>query len=117
MAGFLFLLSLSILLIAPPVPIKSGVESKAEFLIKMTWPAGSFDDVDMHLLLPSGKHLHFRNKEVEYAMIDHDDLGTNGIWWIDGKEQRVKGHEEVITLRALVPGTYVVNIHIFRVND
>lgn len=116
MAGFLFLFVLSVMLINPPQTSTPGIDMKAEFLIKMSWPDGNFDDVDVHLLLPSGKHLHFRNREVEYALLDHDDLGSNGRYLLNGQLKRVGSHQETITLRAIVPGTYVANVHVYRTN-
>jgi hypothetical protein len=116
MAGFLFLFVLSVMLINPPQTSKPGIDMNAEFLIKMSWPDDNFDDVDLHMLLPSGKHLHFRNREVEYALLDHDDLGTNGRYQVNGQLKRVGRHQETIMLRAIVPGNYVVNLHVYRVN-
>jgi len=65
MAGFLFLFVLSVMLINPPQASKPSINMNAEFMIKMSWPDDNFDDVDLHMLLPSGRHLHFRNREVE----------------------------------------------------
>jgi len=116
MAGFLFLFVLSVMLINPTQTSKPGISMNAEFLIKMSWPDDNFDDVDLHMRLPSGKHLHFRNREVEYALLDHDDLGTNGRYQVNGQLKRVGSHQETITLRAIVPGNYVVNLHVYRTN-
>jgi len=49
-------------------------------------------------------------------MLDHDDLGTNGVYRIaDGTVRRIPEHKEVITLRAIVPGTYVANVHVYAI--
>jgi hypothetical protein len=61
--------------------------------------------------------VNFRNREIEHAMLDHDDLGTNGVYLDrDGKPTRINDHQEMITLRAVVPGRYVANLHVYRVN-
>jgi len=49
-------------------------------------------------------------------VLDHDDLGTNGSYQLNGQLKRVGSHLETITLRAIVPGTYVVNVHVYRIN-
>ena len=112
--AFLFLIAYALI---KPANAKPGVEMKAEYLLTLDWPDGNLDDIDLHLLLPDQKMVNFRNREVEHAMLDHDDLGTNGVYaGADGKPVRIRDHHEVITLRAIVPGTYVANVHVYRVN-
>src|SRR5207253_1782362 len=112
--AFLFLIAYALI---KPANAKPGVEMKAEYLLTLDWPDGNLDDIDLHLLLPDQKMVKFRNREVEHAMLDHDDLGTNGVYVsADGKTMRIPEHKEVITLRAIVPGTYVANVHVYRIN-
>jgi hypothetical protein len=112
--AFLFLVAFALI---KPADQKPGVEMKAEYLLTLDWPDGNLDDIDLHLLLPDQRTVNFRNREVEHAMLDHDDLGTNGVYsGAGGERMRIRTHEEVITLRAIVPGTYVANVHVYRVN-
>jgi len=113
--AFLFVIAYALI---KPADQKPGLEMKAEYLLTLEWPEGNLDDIDLHLLLPSQKIVNFDNREVEYAIIDHDDLGTNGFYKrADGEVVRIPEHKEVITLRALVPGDYVANVHVYRVNN
>lgn len=115
MFAFLFLVAYALI---KPADSKPGVEMKAEYLVSMTWPDGSLDDIDLHLLLPDQRMVNFKTREVGYALLDHDDMGTNGFYVApDGKTVRVAGHKEIISIRAVVPGTYVANVHVFRINE
>jgi hypothetical protein len=111
--AFLFLIAYALI---RPAQAKPGVQMKAEYLVSMEWPDDNFDDIDLHLLLPDQKMVDFKSREVEHAMLDHDDVGTNGVYrGADGHLARIREHKEIITLRAIVPGTYVANVHVYRV--
>lgn len=118
LATFTFLFIVAFVVLRPEAKKQDGVELKAEYLITMTWPDGNLDDVDLHVRLPDGSMVNFRSKEVAYVMLDHDDRGINGQYTnAEGKVMLLRGHKEVATVRAIVPGTYVANVHIYRVND
>jgi len=86
--------------------------------VTLEWPEGNRDDIDPHLLLPDQKALDFHNRQAEHAMLDRDDVGINGFYtWADGKTVHIPEHKEVISLRAIVPGAYVANVHVLRVSD
>lgn len=99
-----------------PAESKPGVEMKAEFLVTLTWPQGNLDDIDLHLLLPDRKMVNFRAHDQGWALLDHDDIGVNGFYFIDGAPKQLE-HKEVISIRAIVPGTYVANVHVYRHNE
>jgi hypothetical protein len=112
--AFLFLIAYALI---RPAQAKPGVEMKAEYLVSLEWPDDSADDIDLHLLLPDQKMVNFKSREVEHGMLDHDDIGTNGVYWSGGKMHRIREHKEIITLRAVVPGTYVANVQVYRAGD
>lgn len=104
------------LLVMPPAK-KGTVDMPAEFVLKMSWPDKAFDDLDMHVMLPTGKVVNFSSKDVDFATLDRDDLGLAGsdLYVKPGGEPVVIYHnQEIITLRAIVPGRYVVNVHVYR---
>lgn len=113
--AFLFLTAFALI---KPGESKAGVETKAEYIVTLEWPPDSADDIDLHLMLPDEKMVNFRNREVEHAMLDHDDLGINGVYRDpSGKMARIRQHKETMTLRAIVPGTYTANVHVYHVAD
>jgi len=113
--AFLFLVAFALI---KPADAKPGVEMKAEYLLTMEWPEGSRDDIDLHLLMPGEKMVNFLSREVEHAFLDHDDLGNNGAYHdASGQFVRIPEHKEMITLRAIVPGTYVANVEVYRAGD
>lgn len=96
-----------------------GVKMDVQFMITMTWPDQAFDDVDMHLLLPDGKALGYNNRDKGYAVLDRDDLGAGGDTTTnpDGSSKLIEQNKEFISIRAIVPGRYVVNARVFAVRD
>jgi len=96
---------------------KNQVESKAEVLIIMTWPDYANDDIDLWFKLPGDKVVSFSTKDVAYSHLERDDRGIIGdlIYLPNGKREFIRLNKEVITLRALVPGTYTVNVHFYSI--
>lgn len=120
MVGLFAALFIVTMLQMNPVAKKAGVDMPAEFVLRMTWPDQAFDDIDMHLLLPTGKMVNFANKDVDFATLDRDDLGLAGSdLYVDpkGNSVAVFKNQEVTTIRALVPGKYVVNLHVYTVRN
>jgi len=117
MLAFAFLFLFSFLLIRPPTESKKAVELKAEMLITLSWPDGALDDIDLWLLLPNGKKVGYPMKDLGVATLDRDDRGSVGNHYIDpsGLPQLIRTHREIITIRALMPGRYVINVHAFAV--
>lgn len=116
--GGFAMLAVTLNMIKPPTPeTQQSVNLKAEVVLTMTWPDDSIDDVDTWLLLPNGKKVNFGTKEVEFATLDRDDRGAANDTYAatDGTETRklIRSNQETITLRALVPGRYVVAAHVF----
>lgn len=116
--AFGFLLAIALMLIRPPTEPAKSVSLRAEFVLTMTWPDGSFDDVDLWLMLPDGKKVFFRQQDVEYVTLDRDDLGAMRDFYTDGNGQRqlATGNREMMTIRAIVPGRYVVAAHVYAAN-
>ena len=113
--AFLFLVAFALI---RPAQAKPGVQMKAEYLLTLEWPEGARDDIDLHLMLPDEKIVNFRAREVEHALLDHDDLGNNGVYRdASGRMVPIPEHKEMITLRAIVPGTYTANVQVYRAQE
>lgn len=116
MVGLFASLYIVTLLQMNPPETKSGVEMKAEYVITMTWPNEVFDDIDTHLLLPTGQMVNFKNRDTPMATLDRDDRGASGdvIVKPNGDQELRMVNQEIITIRTQTPGTYAVNLHVFQ---
>ncbi len=97
---------------------KKNVESKAEFLITVTWPEDLPDDVDVYCEDPVGNIIYYGQKSKGLMHLDRDDLGHSNdtITMPDGTKILIKENIEIITLRGIIPGEYILNIHMFSKN-
>lgn len=114
--GFAFLFILAWMLVRPPTQTDANIKLKAEIVLTMTWPDGSGDDVDMWLLLPDEQKVYYRRKDVDYVTLDRDDRGIMNDTFYDttkGGMNYVRMNKEMMTIRATVPGRYVVAGHVF----
>lgn len=116
--AFAFLFIIAFVLIRPPAnPERKNVDLKAEFILTMTWPAETLDDVDMWVMMPDGRKVMYMNKDVDYVTLDRDDRGGHGDTYglYGGPKKLIKNNTEMVTIRAIVPGRYVVAAHVFAV--
>jgi len=115
--GVAFLFMIAFLLINP-VSKKNDVESKADYLIILTWDNKSHDDIDLWMRDPVGKIMSFKSKDVGFMHLDRDDLGNR-----NDTIQTPLGpvvhpeNKEIVTLRGFVQGEYIVNVHMYRRTD
>jgi hypothetical protein len=111
---FACMFALAFVQMRPLAQAGNPVEPKAELIIEMSWPDGSLHDIDLWLLLPDGQRVGFNKKDVGQATLDRDDRGAHGdIYW-DGTERRlIRSNREVIAVRGLAPGRYVVNAYYY----
>lgn len=112
--GFVFLFLMSVLLINPPAE-QGKIDPKAEYILTITWPEESPDDVDTWVESPSGEVLWFRQPAVGLMHLDRDDRGmANDQIVVNGQSLRNPLNQEVITLRGVEPGEYTVNLHYYQ---
>ena len=90
---------------------KGDIVSKAEVLITATWDRKRDVDVDMWMEIPSGHVIMYTNKEDVNISLDRDSRGmqTNSTILPDGSHS-ISINQEIITIRAIVPGDYLVAI-------
>jgi hypothetical protein len=112
--GFVVMFVLAFLLINP-VAQTGAVDVKAEFLITLAWPDGRHEDVDLYVEDPSGNLVWFRAREAGLMHLDRDDLGrSNDVIKVGGREIVSPLNQEVVAIRGIQPGEYVVNLHLYR---
>lgn len=111
--GFTFLFLVAIMFMNPEA--KSGIiDPKAEYIITVTWKDNSPDDIDTWVEDPEGNVIWFRSPEVDLLHLDRDDRGLiNDVITVNGEEIQNPLNQEVVTIRGVVKGEYVVNLHYY----
>lgn len=111
--GFTFLFLVAIMFMNPEA--KTGIiDPKAEYILTITWKDNSPDDVDVWVEDPEGQVVWFRTPEAGLLHLDRDDRGlVNDTITINGEEVQNPLNQEVVTLRGVVQGEYVVNLHYY----
>jgi len=111
--AFAALFILSIVLINPKKE-DNNIEAKAEFIITVEWPSDLDDDVDTYVEDPSGNLVAFMRREEGLMHLDRDDLGMrNDSVLTDFGTIEYKENREIVTLRGIARGEYVVNVHMY----
>lgn len=114
--GFAFLFVTAFTLIRDPEDT-GKVDAKAEVLITVRWPDGHLDDVDTVVEDPRGQLVWYHNKDSGLMHLDRDDRGTfHDTIQIDGKQIANPINQETVSVRALAPGEYVVNVFHYKAN-
>ena len=109
--AFLFFIAL---LAMNPEAKEGKIESKAEFIITMTWPDDHPDDIDLYVEDPLGNIVWYHVREGGFLVLDRDDRGSaNNTLTVDGRKLTSPFRQETISIRGIVPGEYVVNVHYF----
>jgi hypothetical protein len=115
---FIFLFAI-ILLLVNPIRQNDGVEKKAEFLIITEWDKESLDDVDSYLQDPSGNICYYQRREDGLMHLDRDDRGKVGdeVKKENGESVTFQENTETVSIRAILTGEYVFNVHMFSKRD
>lgn len=105
-----------IALLAMQPPAKTGdVPAKAELIISASWEDGRSEDIDLWVAGPNNTLVWFRQPQAGLLALDRDDRGEEGdVVVVGGQEVRNPLNREVVTLRGLVPGEYIVNVQYYK---
>ena len=114
--GFAFMFFISFALIQKPLE-DGNIESKAEFIISVEWDDYHPDDVDLIVEDPKGNVVYFQNQEDGLMHLDRDDRGTLADRiTIDGKNIENPSNQEIVTIRGIMSGEYVINLLHYKAN-
>ena len=119
--GFTSLFIIAFLLINP-IAEDGKIDPVTEFMITATWDDESPIDMDIWVRGPGingadQNVIGFQNKDGRYKVLDRDDLGANNdSFLLNGEPVIVKRNIETVTINAIIPGEYIVNIHFFGPN-
>jgi hypothetical protein len=86
------------------------------YLIKMSWSGDSDDDVDLYVRDPDRHLVFFRRMQAGLLSLDRDDTGrgSNTVILPDGRKVMSAWNEERVTIRGIIEGEYIVNVHMYR---
>ena len=114
LVGFAFLFIVAFLLIKPEQK-KEDFERRAEFVVVMEWNHDQPDDIDLYVQDPTQAKVHFRLPIVNFMYLDKDDLGfaNDVVKYKDGTTKKVNINREVVTIRGIIAGEYVINAHYY----
>ena len=114
LVGFAFLFIIAFLLIKPEAK-KKDFDRRAEFVVIMEWDHEALGDLDLYVQDPLGAQCSFRMNVANYMHLDKDDLGSSNDTVVnaDGTTSTVKINREVISIRGIVAGEYIVNAHYY----
>ena len=114
LVGFAFLFIIAFLLIKPEQK-KEDFQRKAEFVIVMEWDHDQPDDIDLYVQDPTQAKVHFRLPITNFMYLDKDDLGyaNDIVKYEDGTVTKVNINREVVTIRGIIAGEYVINAHYY----
>ena len=112
--GFAFLFIIAFLLIKPEAK-KKDFDRRAEFVIILEWDHEAPDDLDLYVQDPTNDKVSFRLPIANYMHLDKDDLGVRNDTIInaDGTTSTVKINREVVTIRGIIVGEYIINAHYY----
>lgn len=111
--GFVFMFAIAVIFMNPIA--KTGViETKAEYLITVTWPEGNPSDVDTWVQDPAGNLIWYAAKESGLMHLDRDDTGTTrDILTVNGVTIENPLNQEIVSIRGIVPGEFTVNLQMY----
>ena len=111
--GFTFLFLVAVMFINPQAR-KGRVDLKAEYIISVTWPDQLADDIDLWVQDPLGETVSYLRKDAGWLHLDRDDRGeVNDTIIVDGQEVVYPINQEVVTIRGVIPGEYIVNLYYY----
>lgn len=112
--GFVFLFMVAILFMNPIAKLGT-VNLKAEFIITLTWPDNQPDDLDIWVEDPHGEIVSYLQREAGWLHLDRDDRGSlNDTIEINGQKILHPVNQEVVTMRGIISGEYVVNVYYYE---
>ncbi len=112
--GFTLLFFISIIFMNPIAKL-GNINYKAEYIITVTWPQEQPDDIDLWVQNPYQETVSYLQKEAGWLHLDRDDRGDlNDKVWINGREVVHPINQEVVTIRGIISGEYIVNLHYYE---
>ena len=76
------------------------------------------DDIDIWVQDPIGETVSYLRKDAGWLHLDRDDRGEiNDTITVNGKVQVYPINQEVVTIRGIIRGEYIVNLYYYQQSD
>lgn len=112
--GFTLLFFIAIIFMNPIAKL-GNVNFKAEYIITVSWPEDQPDDIDLWVQDPYQETVSYLRKEAGWLNLDRDDRGDlNDTVMVNGKKVVHPINQEVVTIRGIISGEYIVNLHYYQ---
>ncbi len=112
--GFTLLFFISIIFMNPIAKL-GNINYKAEYIITVSWPEDQPDDIDLWVQDPYQETVSYLRKEAGWLNLDRDDRGDlNDTVMINGRKVVHPINQEVVTIRGIISGEYIVNLHYYE---
>jgi hypothetical protein len=113
--AFVFCFIVALLAMNPTKSKAGDIPAKAEYILTLSWPDLDPNDIDTWVRNPAGEVVWFRRREAGLMVLDRDDRGeSNSSIVVNGRRIVSPFRQEVVTIRGIVPGEYVVNAHYYE---
>jgi hypothetical protein len=98
-----------------PEAKKKDFDRNAEFVVVLEWDKEAKGDIDLYVEDPLDAKCSFRQTVANFMHLDKDDLGSinDTVINADGTVSTVKINREVITIRGIIAGEYIINVHYY----
>ena len=112
--GFTLLFFISIIFMNPIAKL-GNINYKAEYIITVIWPEDQPDDIDLWVQSPAQDTVSYMQKEAGWLHLDRDDRGDlNDTVMINGQKLVHPINQEVVTIRGIISGEYIVNLYYYE---
>ena len=116
--AFVFCFIVALLAMNPKASKAGDIPAKAEYIVTLSWPDNDPNDIDTWVRNPAGEVVWFRKREAGLMVLDRDDRGeSNDTIVVDGRRIAAPFRQEVVTIRGVVAGEYVVNAHYYEAKE
>jgi hypothetical protein len=113
--AFVFCFIIALLAMNPKTTKAGDIPAKAEYIITLSWPDLDPNDIDLWVQNPQGNTVFYREREAGLMHLDRDDRGlSNDTIVVNGRKIVNPLNQEVVTIRGIAPGEYVINAHYFE---
>ena len=106
--GFVAMVILLLPHVHPEAKTSDSVNMPGNVMVEIRWPDELDADVDLWVQAPGDVPVGYSNKGGKIFNLLRDDLGTKG--------DATGLNYEVSYSRGIVPGEYIVNVHLYRNN-